>query len=500
MASLRILAPSFLLPEPDPNTLAAGTAVLVEDDRIAAIGPLESLIARAPTALLDRLDGCLLTAGFVNAHQHGRAIGTLQLGYQDDLLERWIAVRWRRGPLNPGPQAALAAAEMLRHGVTTAIQANSAAGTGDYEGELRATLAAYADIGLRVMACVGAQDRALTVYPEEATEAFIAGCSAPLQEVLRARRSPYAADPAETLALMDRLLIDYAGHPRITLGYGPAGPQWTSDSMLSAISRDSERRGLPVHLHCLESPMQARVCSDLYPAGTLRHLANLGLATPLTSLAHGVWLTEDDIALAARHGLTVVRNPGSNLRLRNGIAPLGAFLAAGLSVAIGTDNTSLADDEDLLAELRLAADIALGQSGDDWSRAAPPTTADQLAMLTVNGAAAAGLGTQIGRVRVGWQADLTAIELTRASGPYADPDMSPIDVLLRRAGARDVKMTMVAGRMLWRDGQLLGRDVDALAEAVRVDAASSREKADPSLAKLVPELLRRLDHHYGAAG
>lgn len=496
MTSLRILVPSFLLPEPDPATVRADAAVLIEEDRIAAIGSLSDLTARAPSAEVDRLDGCLLMAGFVNAHQHGRAIGTLQLGYQDDRLEPWIAVRWRRGPLDAGAQAMLAAADMVRHGVTTAIQANSATGTGDYEAELRATLAAYDAIGLRAMVCVGAQDRALTVYPEEATASFTDQCSAPLQAILRARRSAYMADTDATLALMGRLLNDFAGHPRLTLGYGPAGPQWASDALLSAMARDAERRSLPVHMHCLESPLQARFCRDLYPEGTLRRLASLGLANARTSLAHGVWLSADDIDIAAAAQMTVVRNPGSNLRLRNGLAPLAVFLERGLSVAIGTDNTSMADDEDLLAELRLAADLSLGQSGENWNALPRPTTSDQLAMLTVNGAAAAGLSGQIGRVKAGWKADLTAIRLDQIVAPYCDPDVSLVDAMLRRAGSQDVHMTMVAGRVLWRDGKLIGQDIEALRCAVAQDGRSSREKADPVLASMVPELIAKLDQYY----
>lgn len=499
MTQLRILAPSYLLPEPEPESLIKDGAALIEDDRIVAIGSVEALINRAPTALVDRLDGKLLMPGFVNAHQHGRGLGTLQLGYRDDQLEPWIAARWRRGPLNPEAHAALAAAEMLRHGVTTAIQANSATGSGDYEAELRAALRGYESVGLRVMVCVGAQDRALTVYPEEATARFIEGCSPELQAVLRGRRSVYAAGPKETLALMDRLLSDYAGHPRLTLGYGPAGPQWTSDAMFRAIADDSERRGLPVHLHCLESPLQAKVCREIYPDGVIKSLGNLGLGSSRVSLAHGVWMTPDDIEAAAGFGMTVVRNPGSNLRLRNGVAPHAQFLERGLSVAVGTDNSGLDDNEDLLAELRLATDLAFGQSGQTLGRPARPTLADQLAMLTVNGAAAAGLGAQVGRIRAGWQADLTAIDLTQVTGPYLDPLITPVDAVLRRASARDVAMTMVAGRVLWRDGSLIGQDMEALVEAVRQDAHSSRLTADPQLAALAPELLSRLDSFYGAA-
>src|SRR6185295_2685203 len=201
---------------------------------------------------------------------------------------------------------------MLAHGVTTTIHANYTYGTGDYEAEVRASLRAYDEAGIRVTMCIGAMDRGFTVYPPHEA-CFLASLPADLSEWLsRPGAQLYAGDAAGTIALMDRLMSDYRDHPRIRLCYGPAGPQWVSDELWRALARDADRRGIGLHLHALESPAQAAAARELYPRGVLAHLADLGAMNSRTTLAHGVWVNDDDIDLIAKTGATVVRNPGCN--------------------------------------------------------------------------------------------------------------------------------------------------------------------------------------------
>ena len=489
-----ILAADYVLTGPDPDLLLPDQAVLVEDDRIAAVDLLTELLQRAPEADVERLDDCLLMPGFVNAHQHGRSLSTLQLGFADDLLEGWIALRRRRGAPDPYALALMAACDMLAHGVTTAIHANTSYGSGNYEAELRAALRGYDEAGLRVVMCVGAQDRGLIVYPEADAAGFLAGLSPELSAALGgAPPQPYAGDLAATIKLMDRLRSDFEGHPRISFCYGPAGPQWVSDEMLAGLARDAEKKGIGVHMHALESRAQSVACERLFPGGTMRHLDRLGALSPRVSIAHGVWMTPTDIEIAAERGATVVRNPGSNLRLRNGVAPLGDFLRQGLRVAIGTDNTALHGDEDLLGELRLAAALARANRWDVEDR---PTTADQLAMLTVNGAIAAQLDFTIGQIQVGACADLVALSLAGARKPYADPAIPLLDLVLARSTGRDVQLTMVEGTIVYRNGELQFINREEVEAAVRETADGSREPLDPAVAELMPELQSQLRRHY----
>ncbi len=488
-----ILLPEYLLPTADPDSLRNGMAVAVAGRRIAAIDSPQVLRRRWPDARTEDLDGCIVMPGLVNAHQHGRGISQVQLGYADDFLELWINSRRARGSLDPYPITKLAAACMIENGVTSTVHANYSYGSGDYEAEARAALRAYDESGLRVTFCVGAMDRGFVVYPP-CEDAFLAGLPAGLRDwVAVPAGQPYAGDGAATVALMDRLLADFGDHPRIRLCYGPAGPQWVSDEMLSALARDADAKGLGLHIHAAESPAQRATLAALHPDGAFGHMAELGALTPRTALAHGVYLDDRDIDTIARHGAVVVRNPGSNLRLHNGAAPLARLLAAGVPVAIGTDNSALADDEDLLGELRLAAQTA---RVPDWHEPPAPGPADLLRMLTVNGARAAQTAPDVGRIAAGARADLVALSLDRARQPYLDPDMPLIDALLARARGDDIRLTMVDGDILYRGRALTGLDKPAIAAEAADAARAARGPRDPDDIERMRALRRHIERHY----
>ena len=492
MPETLLLAPELTLASPDAQP-RAGDAVVVRDTVIAEVGPFESLRTRWPDAKTEALPGCLLIAGMVNAHQHGRGISQVQLGYPDDFLETWISSRRGRGVLDAYPITKLAAANMLANGVTTTIHANYSYGTGDYEAEVRASLRAYDEAGIRVTMCIGAMDRGFTVYPPHET-CFLASLPGDLQSWLsRPGVQLYAGDAEGTIALMQRLLSDYAGHPRIKLCYGPAGPQWVSDEMWQKLARDADARGLGLHLHALESPAQAAAAAELYSDGVLTHLERFGAMTSRTTIAHGVWVTDREIDIIARTGATVVRNPGCNLRLRNGIAPLARYLTRGARVAIGTDNAALADDEDLLRELRLAALLA---RTPDWNGDPPPSTRELLAMLTVNGAVAAQIAPEVGTIEAGKKADLVAISLKNVREPYLDADMPIADAVLARASGRDVKMTMVDGRVVAREGRLVDLNLREVQERAAESALRARLPADIANRDRARALREQMVAHY----
>lgn len=185
--------------------------------------------------------------------------------------------------------------------------------------------------------------------------------------------------------------------PRIRFCYGPAGPQWVSDNLWSALAKDATTKGLGLHLHALESPAQRAAAAELFPHGVFAYLERLGAMNSQTVIAHGVWVDDADMEVIARAGATVVRNPGCNIRMRNGIAPMARYLKHGVRLAIGTDNVSMDDDEDLLQELRLAGN--LGRE-PDWNGSPPPSIDDLLSMATTNGAVAAQFAPDVGTLEV----------------------------------------------------------------------------------------------------
>lgn len=493
MVEALILQPEFVLPEPEQASLTVNAAVVVVGNNIAAIGPVDAMQTRWPDARRIELSDCLLMPGLINAHQHGRGLSQIQIGYHDLPLEPWITQRRGRGILSPRVLAKLTAANMIANGVTTAVQANFAFGTGDYERELRDQWLGYEQAGIRMTMCVGAMDRGGIVYPPQ-DACFMRGLSEDMQQWLKgASGAGYVGDGAATIALMDRLLDDLGGHDRIRLCYGPAGPQWVSDDLFTAIGRDAQDKGLGIHMHALESPAQRTIMADLYPDGVFAHLERLGVINGRSVIAHCVWATEADGEVLARTGATVVRNPGCNLRLSNGVAPMARYMRQGVRVAIGTDNHSLADDEDLLAELRLAGCLARDPA---WADMAPPTTDELLRIATLNGAVAAQFDGEIGAIRPGMKADLVAFSLDTARRPTLDPDMPLMEAFLTRAGGRDTRMTMVDGQILYHDGVFTDLDLAALTQEAVAVATNARRPANPRNRVRYEALRPLVEQHY----
>ena len=496
MSSNRVtlIAPGWLLADPDASAVSTGTAVLVQDGRIREVGPQDTLEAKAPTDRRLYLPDCLLMPGWINAHQHGRGLSQIQLGLHDSFLETWIASRRGKGLLDPYAITRLAALEMLANGVTCAVHANYSYGSGDYESEVRAQLRAYDDAGMRVTMCIGLQDQGALAYPP-LEGCFLNGLPPALRSWLtKPGVQAYAGDAGETIALMHRLRKDFAGHPRIRLCYGPAGPQWVSDQSWTALTRDAAEHGLGLHTHALESPAQADAARRLYPNGALRHLDALGALGARTVLAHGVWIQDEDMELLAERDVTLVRNPGCNLRMHNGIAPMARFIQQGLRVAIGSDNVTLNDDEDLLGELRLADQLA---REPDWNGPPAATDTQLLRMLTSNGARAAQWDDACGGVVPGAVADLVAIDMGSARKPMLDPDMQLIRAMLSRSRGRDVRLTMVDGEVVYQDGLYPSCDIeDARAQAV-ASAESARRTVDEARRANADATVEHLRQHYG---
>lgn len=494
-----ILAPDYVLPSADAEGLLPDFAVLVQDGKIAAIDIVTSLIDAHPDVPVERLPDSILMPGLINAHQQGRALTAAPLSPGDDLLDNALLVRLARTSLDPYPLALVAATDMLSQGITTALHAGASQGTGDYEGELRAAIRGYLEAGIRAVICVAGIDQGQIISPEADLPVFLDRLSPELAALLTEPSLPtYAGSAADTITLMDRLIADFGAEPTLSFRYALPGPQYASDEFLTAIAADARRRGQGLHLTVYESQVDWAVCQALYPEGVLTRLDRLGILAPDLTLVQGVWLSPAEIELLAARGVSTVSTPGSNLRLRHGIARLGPLLRAGIPVALGTNNRALADDEDLLSELRLAAGLArvtdISQGGPWDTR---PTLAEQLAMLTDNAARAVGLPGVIGQLRLGATADLMVLSLHGIEGPSLDLDASLIENLLSRASARDVCLTMIAGAIRYREGELQGIDRERVSALLREAHTYSRAAADPAWPEYWSELRAHLRHHYG---
>ena len=333
------------------------------------------------------------------------------------------------------------------------------------------------------------------LYPSADEAAFRAGLAPEVREVLAAPAPPpYVGDAAATIALMDRLLARWGDHPRITLAYGPAGPLWVGEGMLGALAADAARRGLGLHLHVLESRAQADAAARLFPEGTAAWLAAQGALGPNVTLAHCVYLTGDDIAAIADAGARIAHNPGSNLRLHNGAAPVPDFVAAGIEVGIGTDNTALADDE----ESARGNAPRRGARPRDAGRTPPRRRARDPAAHGDRMGRAQRLSRGRRHHRGRGQRPISSRSISGARhARCSTPDQTLLNAFTARARGADVRLTMIDGAILYEGGRHTRLDPQTEIEAAVSGARAARLSPRPAAAGATLPLREAVRDAYG---
>lgn len=450
-------------------------AIVVSQGRIEAVDRPDAIAAAFPSVETLDLHDCAVLPGLINAHQHGRGVSQILLGYQDDALEPWIASRRRHGAPDIYAVTRLAAEAMLANGVTSTVHANYAYGTGDYAIELNDAVRAYRDSGISATICVGYQDRGFRTYPPaEGPEMGV---------------SPYVGNADSTIALLEWFRDRYRDATGLIFALGPAGPQWVSDEGWRRLSRYAAKQDVGIHFHLLESPAQAQACRMLYGPSTLAHLRRLGVFEARTSCAHGVYMTAEDREVAREEELVIVTNPGANLRLFNGAPPLADLFEAGCTLALGTDNSAVSDDEDYLRELRLGG-LLTRRPGVEGRAAG---ARDLLRIATSHGARAAFQPFDRDPIRLGAPANLIAIDLKRIKGGSLSVAGPILDTILARANGSDVRLTMVNGRIRFQDAP---EDRTRLRHWQAAASRSAERRTYAMPAEDVEELRIALRRHY----
>lgn len=438
--------------------------------------------------------------GLINAHHHSNGVSSLQQGVEDDLLEPWLLTLLRLRPCDRRLATLLAAARQMRGGVTACVDVLSAGGTAEhYAHELDAALAAYDESGMRVALAAGFRSASFLVHGAQDDARFLAALP-PAERALAQRLLPAAdhIDEVDWLALMSERVKRWRSHDRVATWFGPPGPEWVSDGLLQTIAERAAVLGTGVQTHAVESLYEALHGPREWGCSTIEHLHRLGVLGPRFSIAHGTWLTEAEIERLAASDAAVSHNPSSNLRLRAGIAPLPALLAAGVTVGLGMDGTTLDDDEDIWAEMRLA--LRLNRSPHIANAVTAP--ADVFAMATSGGARLMGLEQHIGRLQPGYSADLLVLDTRRVCWPWTAPEADPLSLLVQRAKAGDVRSVLVRGEVVMRDGRPTRFDEQAVALELAgqlLDTAYPDDAAQRALA-LIPKLREWYAGYPSAAG
>jgi 5-methylthioadenosine/S-adenosylhomocysteine deaminase len=271
----------------------------------------------------------------------------------------------------------------------------------------------------------------------------------------------------------------------VRTGLSPHAPYTVSDALFRAVAEQSRQEQWPLAVHVAESHAETAFVRDASGpfADALRArgivvshkarspiawLDDCGILSCRPLLIHAIQVDGEDIGRIADTGAAIAHCPISNLKLGHGVAPLDAFLTAGIPTGLGTDSVASNDRMDLLGEARQAALLQAMRRGLPDALGAH----DALSLATLGGAAALGLADRIGSLEIGKDADLAAFSLNAADArPVHDPAVTLVHVL---AGSQPAMLVVVAGRELVRDGALI--DADATRQG-RIELLGDRLRA-----------------------
>ena len=466
--------------QPDEPLVQAD--LLITNDAIAAVGDL------TPPPGADVLDatGKVVIPGLINAHTHSNQ--SIEKGLCDKLpLDAWMVLASYGGagarlePRDLYISALLGAIEMLRTGTTAVLDCNRTEPAWFDEG-MDAVMQAYIDIGMR--ANVATQYADLDFF----SSIPLGLIDAPESVTGRARRG----NVNDSLDRAERFIDKWKDrHPLLTPMLGPSSVPRCSRDLFEGSLALARRKGVRLQTHLLSAKSQVPVAEERFSGSTVDYLRSLGGLQEWTSFAHGIWLSDEEVAVLGETDTGIVHNPVSNQKLGAGIAPAPALVRAGVNVALGSDGASSNDSQNMFETVKSAAILhRIANPPDNW-----PGAEDVLRMCWHGGAAV--MGQRIGRIAPGCKADLTV--LSTASLFLAPKEQLMNQIVYSELGM-SVETVIVGGTVVVRNRKIQTIDVDAvLSEAQELAARvwASLPERFTRFEETEP-LLRQLEERVGA--
>jgi 5-methylthioadenosine/S-adenosylhomocysteine deaminase len=411
-------------------------AVVMDDTKIVAVGTAQDITSQFPTARVNDFGNSVILPGLVNSHSH------LELTVMRGFLEReerdfsaWLKKLTRA-------RLALTAEDLFVSAMCGAVEAVRAGVTcfGDSCSLAAESMKALSQMGLRGI-----------VYQE----------SFGPDPTLARENIAKLTDQIAALRAQDTSLVH--------AGVSPHAPYTVSPPQLELIARLALDERLPVMMHAAESESERLFMFEGTGAfadglrlrgiewhapgiSTIQHLGQHGILETKPLLAHCVTVNDEDIELIKKSAASIAHCPRSNAKLGHGRAPFAKFLAADLKVGIGSDSVASNNNCDILEEARFATLLSrVSETSAAGATSGPVSAGQVLFACTLGGARALGLDDRIGSLAEGMQADLIAVGL---DGAHQQPVSDPIDALVFSSSGADVRLTMVAGQEIFRDGNL----------------------------------------------
>lgn len=412
---MNLLIKNILLPEGEG---VKNSLICITDGIIASIGEIPEGFVADETL---EGNGMLAIPAFVNSHTHDYM--TVLRGIADDLpFMKWLfeGVMPREDKMNHDQaywSSLLGCAEMIRRGTGSFCDMHLFGG---------ASAQAALDSGMR--ACVS-------------------------RGLVGSEGGQRRID--EQLAEIEA----FKGYESISFMLAPHAIYTCDKEFLLKVSSEAKRLGLGINTHLAESVTEFEDCMKANGCTPTEYMYNLGIFENKTIAAHCIQLTEKDIEILAKCGVSVASNPKSNLKLGNGIAPIYELDKAGVNVCLGTDSTASNNSLNMFAELNYCALLQKGRLGD--STAIPAKKAFEFA--TVNGARAIGI-ENLGKIEKGWKADITLLNLNL---PQMIPFRDPYSMICYCADGSETDTVILNGKIVMKHKELLTIDEEQLYYNIR---------------------------------
>jgi cytosine/adenosine deaminase-related metal-dependent hydrolase len=423
-------------------------AIAVAGEHIIAVGQRAAIVAQFPQATVRDFGEAAILPGLVNAHSHLELtamrgfLETEESDFSAWLKKLTVARLERMTPDDLYVSAAWGACEAARAGVTCLGDASDAAVE---------SMKALRAIGLRG-----------TVYQES-----------------------FGPDPRLVNENIEKLktkvsLLREHQTPLVRAGVSPHAPYTVCGAQIEMIADFAIAEELALMMHAAESAAEGLFmrkgagpfAESLAKRGiqwqapgvsTIQYLEKLGVLRTRPLLAHCINVDDADIETIKQTGARVAHCPKSNAKLGHGRAPFAKFLTAGIALGLGSDSVASNNTCDIIEEARFA--LLLGRVGRRKDDDAEMISAkDALSSATIEGARALGFDGHIGELKTGVQADFIAVSL---SGTHQLPSYDPVSTLILASSGRDVMMTVVAGREVFRDGRVTTVDENRLRVRMR---------------------------------
>lgn len=419
-------------------------AVAVNGPRIVGVGGQAEIIGRFPECHVEDFGESLILPGLINTHTHLEL--TALRGYLENeesdffaWLRKLTLARVEKMTLDDiRVSATWGACEAVRAGITCVGDASDAAAM---------SLLALQDVGLRGV-----------VFQES---------FGPDPRLVRENFQKLKAKVAELRAMENEL---------VRVGVSPHAPYTVCGPQLELIAELASIEKLPLMMHAAESHAEdlfVREGRGIFAEGlarrgiewkaprlsTIQYLKQLGVLDTRPLLAHCIRVDDADIETLGETRSKVAHCPKSNAKLGHGRAPFAKFLEAGVAVGLGSDSVASNNTCDILEEARFA--VLLSRAAHEDSLL---TASQALSAATAGGARCLDLAGQIGELTEGAQADLAVLSLT---GPHQTPNHEPAATAVFASSGRDVVLTVIAGREVFRDGRVTGVDEERLRARIR---------------------------------